>query len=82
MANVTIYLKCDRNVEVQSQDVFLSDMGQLRCADPHVSAKCKAIKVHRFEKNGAKRCVISSSTRFYRDGDRRRSTVGKVGKTT
>lgn len=60
MANTTVYLKCDRNVEVQSQDVFLSDMGQLRCADPHVSAKCKAIKVHHFEKNGAKRCVISS----------------------
>jgi len=60
MANTVVYLKCDRNVEVQSQDVFLSDMGQLRCADNHVAAKCKAIKVHHFEKNSAKRCVISS----------------------
>ena len=60
MANTTVYLKCDRNVEVQSQDAFLSDLGQLRCMDPHVAAKCKAIKVHHFEKNGQKRCVISS----------------------
>lgn len=60
MANVTVYLKCDRNVEVQSQDAFLADLGQLRCVDPHVSAKLKAIKVHHFEKNGIKRCVISS----------------------
>lgn len=27
MANVIVYLKCDRNVEVQSEDVFLSDLG-------------------------------------------------------
>ena len=30
MANVIVYLKCDRNVEVQSEDVFLSDLGELR----------------------------------------------------
>lgn len=60
MSSATVYLKCDRNVEVQSQDVFMSDLGQLRCMDPHVAAKCKAIKVHHFEKNGQKRCVISS----------------------
>lgn len=60
MANIVVYLKCDRNVEVQSQDAFLSDMGQLRCMDSHVAAKCKAIKVHHFEKNSAKRCVISA----------------------
>ena len=60
MANTTVYLKCDRNVEVQSQDAFLSDLGQLRCIDSHIAAKCKAIKVHHFEKDGAKRCVISS----------------------
>lgn len=60
MSNVTVYLKCDRNVEVQSQDVFLSDLGQLRCLDNTIAAKLKAIKVYRFSNSGIKRCVISS----------------------
>lgn len=60
MANLTVYLKCNRNVEVQSPNVFLSDLGELRCSDNSVAAKLKSIKVHHFEKNGAKRCVISS----------------------
>lgn len=48
MANVTVYLKCDRNVECQTEDVFLSDIGSLQCADPQVLARCKAIKIHHF----------------------------------
>lgn len=60
MQNVTVYLKCDRDVEVQSQDVFLSDVASLRCADANISAKCKALKIHHFKKEGIKRCVISS----------------------
>ncbi len=60
MANVNVYLKCDRNVEVQVPDAFISDLGQLRCSDNTVAAKLKAIKAHHFEKNGAKRCVIST----------------------
>lgn len=60
MANVTVYLKCDRNVEVQSEDVFLTDLGALRCADTVVSARLKALKVHHFGREDAKRCVIST----------------------
>lgn len=60
MANVTVYLKCDRNVEVQSEDVFLSDVGALRCADKTVAAKLRALKVHHFGVEDTKRCVISS----------------------
>ncbi len=60
MANVTVYLKCDRNVEVQSQDVFLSDVGTLRCMDSTVSAKLKALKVHHFGREDPRRCVIST----------------------
>lgn len=60
MSNVTVYLKCDRNVEVQSQDVFLSDVGSLRCADAVVEAKLRALKVYHFGKQETKRCVISS----------------------
>ncbi len=60
MQNVNVYLKCDRNVEVQREDAFISDLGQLRCSDKNIAAKLKAIKAHHFEKNGAKRCVIST----------------------
>ncbi len=48
MAGVTVYLKCDRNVESQSEDVFLKDIASVQCADPQVLAKCRAIKVHHF----------------------------------
>ena len=60
MANVTVYLKCERNVEVPSEDVQMTDLGSLRCADPVVSAKLKALKVHHFGKGSPGRCVISS----------------------
>lgn len=48
MANVTVYLKCDRNVESQEEDVFLKDIATLQCTDQQVLAKCKAVKVHHF----------------------------------
>lgn len=48
MANVTVYLKCDRNVECQEEDVFLKDAASLQCTDPQVLAKCKAVKIHHF----------------------------------
>ena len=52
MSNTTVYLKCDRNIEVLVQDVFMSDMGEMRCSDKAVCARLKALKVHRFP-NGA-----------------------------
>lgn len=60
MSELSVYLKCERNVEVQSEDVFMSDVGELRCSDKTAAAKLKALKVHRFKKDGAKRCVISA----------------------
>ncbi|MBP3204232.1 MAG: stage V sporulation protein AA [Lachnospiraceae bacterium] len=54
-----VYLKCEQNVESQTQDVFLKQLGTVYCADPLIMAKCNAIKVHHFEKAGDKRCVIS-----------------------
>lgn len=59
MSATTVYLKCKRSVEVQSQDVFLSDLGSLWCQDKTVGAKLKSLKVHHFQKEGIKRCVIS-----------------------
>ncbi len=60
MANAIVYLKCDRNVEIQSEDVFMADIGSLRCADQAIAAKLRALKVHHFGREEAKRCVISS----------------------
>lgn len=60
MTNATVYLKCERNIEVQSEDVQMTDVGSLQCSDPVVSAKLKALKVHHFRKNDTKRCVIST----------------------
>ena len=57
MQNKTVYLKCERNVEVQAQDVFLSDIATLRCSDEVLSARMKALKVHHFKKDETKRCV-------------------------
>ena len=57
--SATVYLKCNRSVEVQSKDVFLSDLGSLRCMDKNLSDKLKTLKVHQFQENGVRRCVIS-----------------------
>ena len=54
-----VYFKCERYVEVQSQDVFLKDLGSLRCADKNISEKLKGIKVKTFPKEGERRCVVS-----------------------
>lgn len=59
MADMTVYLKCDRNIEVGTPDVYLKDLGSLRCADRNVSARLKALKVWHFSQEGPGRCVIS-----------------------
>ena len=48
MSNITVYLKAERNTEMQTPEVFLKDIARIRCRDPHVEAKVKAIKVHSF----------------------------------
>lgn len=60
MQNVMVYFKGERCVEVQSQDVYLSDLGSLRCRDNTVASKLKSIKVKHFGKEDEKRCVVSS----------------------
>lgn len=57
--NVTIYLKAEQNVELQSPDVYIKDIGKLTCSDTHVLAKVKAIKLLHFKKGAEKRQVIS-----------------------
>lgn len=57
--STTIYLKAEQNVELQSPHVYVKDLGKMTCADAHVLAKVKAIKIHHFGKGNSKRQVIS-----------------------
>ena len=57
--SATIYIKAEQNVELQSEDVYIKDIGKLVCSDEHVLAKVKAIKLHRFKDEKPKRQVIS-----------------------
>ncbi len=59
MTNTIVYLKAERNTEVQSEDVFLKDISSVRCANSQIEAKVKSIKVHTFRKDEEKKCVIS-----------------------
>ena len=60
MQKVTVYFKCERYVEVQSPDVFLKDLGSLRCSNQVLAARLKSIKVKHFHLKQEKRCVLSS----------------------
>lgn len=60
MSNVVVYLKCNRNVEVQCQDVYLKDVAEVRCQDAATCAKLKCIKIHRFSVEGENRAVVST----------------------
>ena len=52
--NATIYINAEQNVELQSEDVYVKDIG-----DEHILAKVKSIKLHHFKKDEPKRQVIS-----------------------
>ncbi len=43
-----LYMKCNANVESNKEDVYLKDVASLQCAEEHILAKCRAIKVWRF----------------------------------
>lgn len=58
MANETVYMKLKRSVEVQSDDVFVSDLANIRCADEKTEARIKAIKVYKFHEKKTVRCVV------------------------
>ncbi len=57
--NTTIYLKAEQNVEVQTPEVCVRDIATLTCADPHVLARAKALRLWKFHEKESKRQVIS-----------------------
>lgn len=59
-----VYIKCEENVESKSPDVYMKDLAEVYCSDKAIQAKCRAQKVHHFQKKDGKpgepvRCVIS-----------------------
>ena len=47
--NVTLYLKAEQNIELQSEDVYIKDIGKITCTDENIMAKVKTIKLHHFK---------------------------------
>ena len=59
MPEQILYMKCDANVEINREDVFLKDVASLQCADKHILAKCKSIKVWHFPSiNGGRQGML------------------------
>ena len=59
MAQTTVYVKAERNTQMQTDDLFLKDIASLYCDDKAVLAKVKAIKLHTFHEGAQKRFYIS-----------------------
>lgn len=55
----TLYLKLERNVEVEKEDVQLSDLGKLVCANKDILAHAKAMKIYKFRDTKPQRQVVS-----------------------
>ena len=47
--SATIYLKAEQNVEVQEREVSVSDIASLTCADAHILAKARSLRLWKFE---------------------------------
>jgi stage V sporulation protein AA len=55
----TVYLKGDRDVEVQKTDITLSDIVSLECSNKDIVPKLKALKIMKIPDKGKQRFVIS-----------------------
>lgn len=58
MQKETLYLKLERNVEIQKPDVQLKDLGKLYCRDEKLLNRVKAAKIFRFKPQDGGRKVI------------------------
>lgn len=57
-----IYLKADRNKEVTNPSVTLGDVLKIECANPHIEAKVKTLKLlkfHHTDQKGQNRICVS-----------------------
>ena len=59
MANETLYIKAERNIEVTGPDIYLSDVAKVTCVDKTIVNRVKAIKLYKFKKNAETRVIVS-----------------------
>lgn len=59
MQSETLYLKLERNVELQSEDVCMKDLGRLYCRDEKLLNRIKTKKVLKFREEDGGRRVVS-----------------------
>ncbi len=54
-----VYIKGDQNVEVKSPKVSLGDVLEMECANKHILAKLKSLRLMQFSQSEGERSVIS-----------------------
>lgn len=59
MEQITLYIKLEKNVEIQSDTIFLKDLGTLYCKDDTIVNKCKCLKICKLSNGKNARKVIS-----------------------
>ncbi len=59
MDQITLYIKLEKNVEIQADDIFLKDLGTLYCKDDTIVNECKCLKICKLPKEKNARKVIS-----------------------
>lgn len=55
----TLYIKGDRNIEVQTRDVTLGDIVSMECTNSHVVSKLKTLRLIKVSQEGKHRYVVS-----------------------
>ncbi len=45
MQKETVYVKLERDVEIQTDDVYLKDLGKIYCKNDNIVNRCKTIKI-------------------------------------
>ena len=59
MTNTILYLKAEQNAEVMESQVTVKDIASVYCCDKTITAKVRALRVHKFGEKEKKRQVIS-----------------------
>lgn len=59
MAKEILYIKIDRRIRVQSEDVTLNDIAKMECKNKNILNRLKAIKVLKLDPNKTRQEVVS-----------------------
>ncbi len=59
MQKETVYVKLERDVEIQTDDVYLKDLGKIYCKNDNIVNRCKTIKITKISQKKEEKKVIS-----------------------